>query len=616
MNPTEYFNQLNKDYIAVHGPKEELFWTTYMGVSDDHSGCAEAETRWNEFIANSQRIPELRQQLANLNKLQKSTLSDELLQVKKGLEGWLAMYQSNAIESHSAQQQKAELIKAEALLFEKRQNYVMHYTDAQGVQVEASMGVLRANIYSDNNEAVRQSSHQALLNLEDWVLDNGYIELVRQRNQFARSLGFSNFFDYSIEKTEQMSTEQLFNILDDFELRTRDRNLRSIAELAAHQGEQSLQAHNFNYTWGGDSMRELDPYVPFKNSLRQWVESFGRLNIDYSTAELTLDLLDRKGKYQNGFCHGPMPSYFDNGNWVAGKINFTSNAKPDQVGSGYDGLNTLFHEGGHAAHFANVKLNSPCFSHEFPPTSMAYAETQSMFCDSLLGDADWLKLYAKNAQGNSVPDSVIKSLIESKQPFRAFAERNILLVPYFEQALYATPDDQLSAPMIKKLARDLELKITGLAISPRPLLAIPHLLSNDAACSYQGYLLANMAVYQTRAYFMQRFGYLTDNPEIGPLLAKHYWNAGNSVDHAGGVKSLTGEGFNAKYLADVCNLSVAAAWGEDLARISAIKDRPRADVKPLNASITIVDGVKVLADNCESNTTMCDQFEAYIQANY
>ncbi|MCJ8338045.1 MAG: M3 family metallopeptidase [Pseudomonadales bacterium] len=613
MNPTEYFNQLNNDYIAVHGPKEQLFWTTYMGVSDDHSGCAAAETRWNEFIANGQRIPELREQLAKLDNL---PATPEMQAVKKGLQGWLTMYECNAIESLSAQQQKAALIKSEVRLFEKRQKYAMFYTDAQGRQVEASMGVLRANIYSDKNAAVRQSSHRALLDLEDWVLENGYIELVKQRNQFARSLGYSNFFDYSIEKTEQMSTEQLFTILDDFELRTRDRNLQSIAELAAEHGNQSLEAHNFNYTWGGDAMRELDPYVPFAKSLRQWVESFGRLNIDYSSAELTLDLLDRKGKYQNGFCHGPMPCYFDNAKWVAGKINFTSNAKPDQVGSGYDGLNTLFHEGGHAAHFANVTLNSPCFSHEFAPTSMAYAETQSMFCDSLLGDADWLKLYAKNAAGESVPDKVLRSLIESKQPFRAFGERNILLVPYFEQALYATADDQLSAAAIKKLARDLELKITGLAVSPRPLLAIPHLLSNDSACSYQGYLLANMAVYQTRAYFMQRFGYLTDNPEIGPLLAKHYWNAGNSVDHAGGIKSLTGEGFNPKYLAGVCNLSVAQAWAEDQARISAIKDRPRAAVKLLNACVTIVDGVKVLADNRESNSAMCDQFEAYIKAQY
>ena len=71
----------------------------------------------------------------------------------------------------------------------------------------------------------------------------------------------------------------------------------------------------------------------------------------------------------------------EDGRWVPAAINFTSEAKPDQVGSGIRAINTLFHEGGHAAHFANVVQNSPCFSQEYPPTSMAYAETQSMFCD-------------------------------------------------------------------------------------------------------------------------------------------------------------------------------------------------------------------------------------------
>lgn len=125
-------------------------------------------------------------------------------------------------------------------------------------------------------------------------------------------------------------------------------------------------------------------------------------------------------------------------------MNFTSNAKPDQVGSGYDGINTLFHEGGHAAHFANVKMNAPCFSQEFAPTSMAYAETQSMFCDSLLTDADWLKQYALDDEGNSVPDETIQAMINSRQPFKAYEERSILVVPYFERALYQLSDDELT----------------------------------------------------------------------------------------------------------------------------------------------------------------------------
>ena len=105
---------------------------------------------------------------------------------------------------------------------------------------------------------------------------------------------------------------------------------------------------------------------------------------------------------------------------------------------------------------------------------MAYAETQSMFCDSLLNDADWLKQYALNADGQPVPDDLIKAIIDNKQPFRAYQERSILVVPYFERALYELADEDLTPEKITALARSSEKAILGLACSPRPLMAIPH----------------------------------------------------------------------------------------------------------------------------------------------
>jgi len=613
MTATAYLDSLNQRYLSIHRAKEDFFWETYMGISDDHNGSTKAETEWTTFLSTSSQLTELKKQIKIAESLADS---DEKNQTLIGLKGWLATFQAHALESEEAQTLKAELIKFEANLFEKKQNYVMKYVDEDGNDAEGSLPVLSANIRTSADENVRQSSHQALLDLEQWLLENGFLELVKLRNKFARSLGYDSFFDYSIVKTEQMTTAELFTILDDFEARTKDSHQNSLNQLADSKGAQSLQGHNFVFSFAGDAMRDLDPYVPFSQSLRRWVESFGRLNIDYSGAELTLDLLDRKGKYQNGFCHGPVPSFYDQDTWIPAKVNFTSNAKPDQVGSGYDGINTLFHEGGHAAHFSNVKMNAPCFSQEFAPTSMAYAETQSMFCDSLLGDADWLKQYAFDADGNVVPDDVIKSMIDSKQPFRAYGERSILVVPYFERALYQLGDDELSAETVTDLARAMEKKILGLECSPRPLMAIPHLLSDEAACAYQGYLLANMAVYQTRAFFTEKFGYLTDNPQIGPLLAKYYWNGGNSVNHNATIVNLTGEGFNAKYLADECNLSAEQAWEIEKEKISSLQSRTRTDVASLNASINIVDGANQIASNLDSDSEMCTEFEQYIVSTY
>ncbi|NOH97732.1 M3 family metallopeptidase [Vibrio sp. 99-70-13A1] len=613
MTATAYLNDLNQRYLSIHRTKENFFWETYMGISDDHDGSTQAQTKWTEFLSAASQIKEIKHQIEQAEQLQDEAEKQSTL---VGLQGWLATFQAHAIESEESQTLKAELIKFEAELFEKKQNHIMTYTNEEGQSVEGSLPVLSSAIRTNSNESVRESAHQAFLDLEQWLLQNGFLELVKRRNEFARSLGYKTFFDYSIVKTEQMTTAELFTILDDFEERTRDSHQNSLNNLAQSKGDAALKGHNFVFSFAGDVMRDLDPYVPFSKSLRRWVESFGRLNITYSDAELTLDLLDRKGKYPNGFCHGPIPSFYDQGEWVAAKVNFTSNAKPDQVGSGYDGINTLFHEGGHAAHFANVKMNAPCFSQEFAPTSMAYAETQSMFCDSLLNDADWLKQYAINSEGEAVPDEIIKAMIDSKQPFQAFQERSILVVPYFERALYLLSDDELTPERVTKLARDTEQQILALECSPRPLMAIPHLLSDEASCAYQGYLLAHMAVYQTRSYFTKKFGYLTDNPEIGPLLAEHYWHAGNSINHNGTIQRLTGEGFNAKYLADECNLSAEQAWAVEQQKIELLNSRKRSEISPLQASITIVDGSTELASNTQSNDEMCQQFESYIFDKY
>lgn len=607
-NSKQYFDSLNNDYLAVHREKEDLFWSTYMGTSDKSDEFAVSETKWADFISNVSRITEIKAHL--------ETLSDDTKDNKEtihGLKGWLALFESNALESETEQQLKAELINAEAVLFEKKKNHVMTYTDEKGQKVEASSPTLASNLKASDNEEVRLTSHHAFLDLEQWVLGNGFIELIKLRNKFARSLGFDNFFDYSVVKTEHMTSDELFAILEDFEKQTRETNLDSIRSLKDEKGVDAIKAHNFYFSFAGDATRALDSYMPFSGSLRAWVESFGRLNIDYVGAELTLDLLDRKGKYQNGFCHAPIPAFHNNQEWIAAKVNFTSNALPNQVGSGISGIKTLFHEGGHAAHFSNVTQNAPCFSQEFAPSSMAFAETQSMFCDSLLNDADWLKTYAKDKEGQVVSDEVIKALIENKQPFFAYGERSILVVPYFERALYSMNDEDLSPENITQLARQTEQKILGLACSPRPLLAIPHLLSDESACSYQGYLLANMAVYQTRAYFTEKFGYLCDNPKIGPMLAEKYWNPGNSISHDSSIRNLTCEGFNAKYLADECNLSVDEAWAIEKAKVESLSQRTQAPISDLNAKIQVVDGTKVLASNEVSVDKMCYNFERAIE---
>ena len=424
-----------------------------------------------------------------------------------------------------------EIVDAESVLFERKRAHEPRHLNDQGEWEVASLPMLATNLATNRVEERRKSSFDAFRDIERWVLEHGFLELVRLRNRFARALGYANYFDLKLQKNERMETAALLRLLDDFVRQTDAANARALADLRTRHGEAATAPWNLRFHASGDVIRRLDPYLPFGLALRRWIDSFRRLGIQFRGATMQLDLLDRPGKHQNGFCHGPVPSWItETGRRVPAAINFTAEAKPDQVGSGLRAINTLFHEGGHAAHFANVVQNSPCFSQEYPPTSMAYAETQSMFCDQLLSDPDWMMRYAASADGQPIPASLILDRIASSQPMRAFDARSIAVVPYFESALYQMADDDLTPERVLALARETEVRVLGVE-SPRPLLAIPHLLNQESAASYQGYLLAYMAVAQTRAHLLGEAGYLTDNPAIGPTLAAHYWEPGNSVDH-------------------------------------------------------------------------------------
>lgn len=610
-----FFDGMNQAYNTVHKTKEDLFWAVYMATSDDQAGFASAENAYKAFVADPAKLRATRDHLARVESLPSSPERDA---VAHGLRGWLAVFDANIIDSAEGSELMRQIVQAEAALFTKKKAFDPQHINEQGESEAATLSALATNLATNPVEERRRSSFDAFRELERWVLANGFLDLVKLRNRFARALGHDNYFELKLRKSERMTSAQLFGVLDDFLARTDAANARSLADLAARKGRDALAPWNLRFHATGDVVRRIDPYVPFALALRRWVMSFRRLGIRFRGATMQLDLIEREGKYQNGFCHGPVPAWFDAaGRWVPGHINFTADARPDQVGSGQRAIVTLFHEGGHAAHFANVTQNSPAFSQEYPPTSMAYAETQSMFCDSLLGDADWLVRYAHTPGGDVLPAGLIHDRIAARQPMRAFDERQIAVVPYFESALYRLSDAELTPDAVLSLARETERRVLGLE-SPRPLLAIPHLLNQESAASYQGYLLAHMAVYQTRAFFLRRDGYLTDNPAIGPDLARQYWAPGNSVDHDTMLRHLTGEGFSARYLADECNLSVDQAWTRARETMAAAADRryPDDGAPDLDAHIRVVHGAELIADSAAGEDAMCERFEAWVREHY
>jgi len=426
-----FFDDLNRDYMAVHKRKEELYWAIRMATSDEHERLAEAEVAYKSFVSDPARLAAVRERIAWLEAKPGAAPADQdpSAELLSGLRGWQALFEANVIEGEEGRARMARVVELESALFERRRALGLRHVDERGEIVATTLQGLLTNESANPDESARISSLKALRGLEEWILQNGFLEIVKARNAFARAQGCRDYFDYKVRKSEGMSPEALFEVLDDFEASTARANARSLSALGRARGSEALQPWNSRFFMGGSLLREVDPYFPFELAPERWTEGFRRLGIGYRGAVLRLDLLEREGKYQNGFCHAPVPAFRDGDNWVPARVNFTSEGRPLQIGSGLRALETLFHEGGHAAHFANVMRNSPCFSQEFAPTSMAYAETQSMICESVVGDPDWLSRHAKRADGTHMPRELIKARIEASQPFRAFGERMILVVP-------------------------------------------------------------------------------------------------------------------------------------------------------------------------------------------
>ncbi|THD39175.1 peptidase M3, partial [Enterobacteriaceae bacterium ML5] len=289
----DYFNALNRDYLKVHQDKENLFWQNYMGIGDDNVSAAfsAAETAYKRFIAEPSRPAELRELIAQLDNQKRDQDGEALLH---GLRGWLSFFDCNVIEDPKAQALLDEIIQAESVLFGKRKQYRMTHINSKGERVSASLGELLTNQANNENETYRRSSQNALRELEEWLLHNGLPELIGLRNRFARQLGYRNYFDYKVNKTERMTPEQLFAILDRFEEQTRESNTRSLNELVAREGDAALLPWNIRFASAGDVTRQLDPYFPFADSLRRWIDSFKRLNIGFNGADMQLDLLVRE----------------------------------------------------------------------------------------------------------------------------------------------------------------------------------------------------------------------------------------------------------------------------------------------------------------------------------
>ena len=195
-------------------------------------------------------------------------------------------------------------------------------------------------------------------------------------------------------------------------------------------------------------------------------------------------------------------------------------------------------------------------------------------------------------------------------------------MPYFEKALYEMDESELSATSIQELADRIEKEIQG-GLGARPLLSVPHLLSDEASCYYHGYVLAEMGVHQVRAFFMRRDGGIVDNPKVGPTLASAMWEPGNSVPFLELVKKMTGSPLShddwvSELRRPIDELLVEERAAYDKSREEAAAGGGSPASVDLDMRVRIVDGDEIIADTDADGgfVSACAKFEAHVKERF
>jgi len=604
----DYLDDLDSSYARLHTEKEDAFWTSKMGLRAD---LDQSQADLDALDISVQRFLRDPERLRRVREFSKSASTEDQ---RTRATGWLRTFESYAMPSTEASSLAEEITVDEGRLANARGSMALGFHDPKEGFVPASTVKLANMLLVDPDEARRRAAFDGLRSIERFVMDHGFLEIVKKRNRLGRMLGAEDYYDYKTKQAEGMSKAEVFSLLDDLEERTRDAALRAVESARSRFGSEKVTPWNVNYLVSGDVTRETDPYFPFRSAIERWGQAFSALGIRYAGAELVLDLVDRKGKYENGFMHGPVVAWRRAGKLIPARIQFTANALPGVIGAGKGALATLFHEGGHAAHFANIDMPSPCFGQEFAPTSTAFAETQSMFCDSLLEDGDFQRRYALDASNDALPLALMERAIDARQPFAAWSARAMLSVCYAEKAIYELPESELTVDGVLRAVREVERRLSFLEDgSARPTLAIPHLISGEASAYYHGYVLARMAVFQARAHFRDRDGHLVDNPRIGPELARVWWQPGNSVRFGELIRRLTGTPLSAVHYSEHLNATAdehKIATREAIARLESIAPGPLA--VELDAKVRVVHGHETVAELGGDFGAFCRQFAEWV----
>lgn len=338
-------------------------------------------------------------------------------------------------------------------------------------------------------------------------------EVVKLRNEVARSLGFKNFYHLRLAEQEidEKQLNALFQELNDLTAHAYASVKRSLNDqMMAKYGvtERELRPWHFGDLFFQEAPPsdevDLDAVFADSNLIALTQRYYASLGLPCEDIIERSDLYEKDGKSPHAFCID-----MDR----AGDIRVLCNLKPN-----VQWADTLMHEIGHAVYDKYIATDLPFLLRE--PSHSITTEGMAMMLGALVKNEDWLlKVRGLPAdEAKRVGQAARRSLRTEKLIFSRWSQ----VMVQFEQEMYDNPDQDLA-----KLWWDLKTRYQ--LILPPDDVALPgyaakvHILT--VPVYYHSYLIGDLFGAQVYAYAVRELEGTSDSSRtslFGSLKAGKY----------------------------------------------------------------------------------------------
>lgn len=336
MSRSNLLQRLASEFVALHETKEDLFWEMAQGVSerpeDVARDLAQAEKALNRF----RRDPTI------LGLLSAARGAVTASADRGTIDSWMLFFEAYTMSDPNARRLADEIVERETALVQVCGGIKTGIADpSTGSWTPLGPNALLQMTNNHPQEAYRRAAYEGLLKIERFVLENGLLDIVRLRNKLARCLGYEDFYDLRTSRVERMRKRALFAVLDQLAAELTPRVRAEIKRLEGEGKERVRDPWNLTYYTQGSVTGLLDAYYPLSDAMGRWVRGFAGMGIRFGGAQIALDLLERPGKFPNGYMHVPGIPLMREGRWSAARANILTHGNPGAPGTGVHVTKTL-----------------------------------------------------------------------------------------------------------------------------------------------------------------------------------------------------------------------------------------------------------------------------------